>query len=96
MKKIEDFKKIIGQHKQDLEQNFKVRKIAIFGSYARGEQTEKSDLDILVEFKEPVGFLFVHLANYLEKILGIEVDLLTDDGIKPNRKVYVKRDLIYV
>lgn len=96
MKKLKELREIIQQHKQILEEKYKVRNIAVFGSYVRGEQTEASDLDILVEFKEPVGFLFVHLADFLEEILGVKVDLLTPDAIKPNRKKYITENLIYV
>ena len=74
-----------------MEEKFKVKSIAIFGSYARGEQTPQSDIDIIVEFKEPVGMLFIHLADFLEEILGIKVDLLTSDRIK-----YINEELIYV
>lgn len=96
MKSIEEIKKIINEHRKELEEKYKVKSIAIFGSYVRGEQTPQSDIDILVEFKEPVGFLFIHLADFLEEILGIKVDLLTPEGIKPNRKKYIMEELIYV
>jgi len=96
MESLEEIKNIIEQHRQELEERFKVSNIAIFGSFARGEQDEKSDVDILVEFKEPVGFLFIHLADFLEEILERNVDLVTEDGIKPNRRKYIMKDLIYV
>ncbi len=96
MKNLEEIKEIIRQHKQELEQKYKVKTIAIFGSYVRNEQREGSDVDILVEFSEPVGFLFFHLADYLEEILQVKVDLLTPDGIKPNRRKYIMENLIYV
>jgi len=96
MKELKELKEIIQQHKQILEERYKVKNIAVFGSYVRGEQTEISDLDILVEFKEPVGFLFIHLADFLEEILGVKVDLLTPDAIKPNRRKYIMENLVYV
>ena len=96
MKKIEDLKGIIKQNRRELEKKFKVKSIALFGSYARGEQNEESDVDIIVEFSEPVGFLFFHLANHLEKILDANVDLITPDAIKPNRRKYIMEDLTYV
>jgi len=96
MKNIKEIKKIIKQHKKELEEKFKVKAIAIFGSYIRDEQTPQSDIDILVEFKEPVGFLFIHLADYLEEVLGVKVDLLTPDSIKPNRRKYILKELVYV
>lgn len=96
MKKLEDIISIINNHRVELEDKYKVKEIAIFGSFTRGEQNDESDIDILVEFKEPVGFLFIHLADYLEEILGTKVDLLTLDAIKPNRKKYIMEDLVYV
>ena len=96
MKKLEELKGIIKQNKQELKEKFNVKSIAIFGSYVRGEQNEESDVDIRVEFSEPVGFLFFHLANFLEKILGANVDLITPDAIKPNRQKYIMEDLTYV
>jgi len=96
MKSLEEIKKIIQQHREELGERFKVKKIAIFGSYTRSEQTKESDVDILVEFKEPVGLLFIHLADFLEDILECKVDLITEDAIKPNRRKYIMEDLIYV
>jgi predicted nucleotidyltransferase len=96
MESLEEVKEVIEQHRQELEERFKVKNIAIFGSFARGEQNEESDVDILVEFKEPVGLLFIHLADFLEEILQSKVDLVTKDGIKQNRRKYIMEDLIYV
>ena len=96
MKSLEEVKRIINIYRKELEEKFKVKNIAIFGSYARGEQTPQSDIDIIVEFKEPVGMLFIHLADFLEEILGIKVDLLTSEAIKKNRIKYIKEELIYV
>lgn len=96
MKSVNEIKEIIMEYKRELEEKFKVKNIAIFGSYARNEQRKTSDVDILVEFSEPVRLLFFHLADYLEKILGVKVDLLTVDGIKPNRRKYVMENIIYV
>ena len=96
MKTIEEIKEIIGKHRQELEEKFKVKNIGIFGSYVRFEQNEESDIDILVEFKEPVGFLFIHLADFLEEILQVKVDLITPEAIKPNRQKYIIEELTYV
>ncbi|MCX7795036.1 MAG: nucleotidyltransferase domain-containing protein, partial [bacterium] len=57
MKSLIEIRTLINKHKEELEERFKVKSIAIFGSYSRGEQQEKSDIDILVEFKEPVSLL---------------------------------------
>lgn len=96
MKTIEEIKAAICRHQAELATDYKVSRLAIFGSYTRGDETEDSDIDILVEFTEPVGLLFVHLADHLEDLLGAKVDLVTRDGIKPNRWPYIKEELIYV
>ncbi|MCF2138298.1 MAG: nucleotidyltransferase family protein [Candidatus Thorarchaeota archaeon] len=96
MKTIDEIKEIIHLHWTELEKKYKVKKMAIFGSYARGEQNKESDLDILVEFSEPVGFLFFHLADYLEEIHGIQVDLVTPDAVKPNRRRFITENLIHL
>ena len=96
MRGIEELKEIIKEHRQELEQKYKVKSMAIYGSYARGEQTKESDVDVLVEFSGPVGFLFIHLADYLEEIFGVKVDLITPEAIKPNRRKYIMEDLTYV
>lgn len=75
---------------------FGVKRIGLFGSSAKGTQTEDADVDVLVEFEGSVGFAFIHLADSLEELLGIKVDLTTKDAIKPNRWKYIKDDLIYV
>lgn len=96
MKRLEELKEIIKQHRQELEEKYKVKSIAVFGSYVRGEQNENSDIDILVEFKEPVGFEFFRVARFLEELFGAKVDLVTPDAIKPNRRKYIMEDLTYV
>jgi predicted nucleotidyltransferase len=73
--------KLRGQ-KDFLESQFFVKKIGIFGSYARDEQTDESDLDVLVEFSRPVGFEFIRLKDYLETVLGKRVDLVTENALK--------------
>lgn len=96
MKTFDEIKNILKEHKEMLKEKYKVKEIAIFGSYARDEQDDKSDIDIMVEFEEPVGFEFIHLADFLEELLGAKVDLTTKDSIKPNRWKYIQQDLIYV
>lgn len=66
-----------------------IRRAAIFGSYARGEQKKSSDIDILVELSKPLGFRFIGIQLELERILGKKVDLLTYQEISPNLKGYI-------
>ena len=80
--------------------NYGVKRIALFGSFARGEQKEDSDVDILVEFRKPIGFKFVDFAEYVEKLVGRKVDILTPEGVKGIRIKEVaegiKRGVVYV
>ena len=96
MKTLDELKSILGEHKEELLQKYKVREIGIFGSYVRGEQKRTSDLDILVEFEQPIGLEFVELAEFLEHTLGVKIDLVSKGAIKPNRWKYIEEDLIYV
>lgn len=96
MKTLDEIKNILTQHKEELVDKYKVKEIGIFGSYIRGEQEGESDVDILVEFKEPIGLEFTELAEFLESILEVKVDLVSKGAVKPNRWKYIKEDLIYV
>jgi predicted nucleotidyltransferase len=79
-----------------LKENFKVKSIGLFGSYAREEQTETSDIDMLVEFEAPVGFIkFIELENYLSDKLGAKVDLVTPDALKPLIKPHIIAEAVY-
>ena len=70
--------------------------LAIFGSYARGEQKKNSDVDILVEFNKPIGIEFIDLAEELERILKIKVDLVSKNGVKSRYFKEIEDELIYV
>jgi len=87
---------VLNEHFDGLAQEFNVASLALFGSYARDEQTPQSDVDLLVTFSRPVGFGFMHLADRLEALLGKRVDLLAADGIKPNRRDSILASLIHV
>lgn len=84
------------EHKSELQQKFPVKNLALFGSYARNEQTADSDIDVLVEFSEPVGFEFLDLMDDLEKIFDLKIDLVSKGGIKPHYLPYIEEDAIYV
>ena len=85
------------KHKLTLQKKYPIASLELFGSYSRNEQTPESDLDILVEFSEPVGFEFVDLLIDLEKIFeGTKIDLNSKKAIKPHYKPYIEGDLINV
>jgi Predicted nucleotidyltransferases len=69
----------------ELKEKYHVSYLGVFGSYVRGEQKLESDLDVLVEFsKTPTLFKFINLENYLSDALGVKVDLVMKDALKPN------------
>ena len=68
----------------------------LFRSYARNEQKKHSDVDILVDFTSPVGVEFIDLADNLESLLKIQVDLVSRKGIRPKYYKEIQSDLIYV
>lgn len=81
----------------ELENRFRVRSLAVFGSYVRGEQTDTSDLDVLIEFNEAPGLLeFVELENYLSDTLGIKVDLVLKSSLKPNIEKNILNEAVLV
>ena len=86
----------IKSSKPALKAKYNVDKIGVFGSYARNDQNELSDIDILVEFSEPIGIEFVTLAEELEKLLGEKVDLVSRKGIKDKYFKLIEKDLQYV
>ena len=83
-------------HRAEFFDRFMVKNIAVFGSYARNEQRQNSDVDILVEFNSPVGIEFIDLGDYLEGILDLPVDLVSRNGIKPKYFQQIEADLKYV
>ncbi|MBI4722335.1 MAG: nucleotidyltransferase family protein [Candidatus Stahlbacteria bacterium] len=94
--KIREIIRIINKNRELLNKNYSVKSIGIFGSFVRNEQKENSDIDILVEFSEPVGLKFFTLENYLSKILGAKVDLVTKGAIKPIIREDILKELIKV
>jgi len=72
-----------------------VQRIGIFGSFARGNAGPESDVDILVELKEPTFDHYMDLKFYLEDILGLSVDLVLHDAIKPRLKPIIEPEVIY-
>jgi hypothetical protein len=92
-----DAVEILRQHENKIKNEFNVSKIGIFGSFARGENKEESDIDVLVEFK--AGFKtfdnFMDLKFYLEDIFDRTIDLVTVSALKPQLKEDILQDVIY-
>jgi uncharacterized protein len=85
--------KLLRNKRSYLSSEFKVKKIGIFGSYAKGIPDVSSDIDIIVEFHGPVGFKFMELTEYLETLLGKKVDILTPAGLQGIRVPRVARSI---
>lgn len=80
-----------------LRDDYKVKKIGFFGSILRKDFTPKSDIDVVVEFSEPIGFFkFAQLERFLSKLLGFQVDLVTKKAIKPAVRKSITKDIVYV
>lgn len=94
---LDQIKKLIAQHLNLLKDKYSVKNLGVFGSVARGESTESSDIDLLVEFSQPIGlFKFVELEDYLGEILGKKVDLVTKKALKNAIKNDILKDVVYV
>lgn len=97
MKTIEDIKKSLDRQKSILRKRFKVNSVGIFGSYARREQTPSSDIDILIGYEEVPNLLeLIELEYYLEELLQLKIDLVTQKGIKPELRDSILAEVVYV
>lgn len=92
----EEILKVLAKGKPELQKQFKVSKMALFGSYARGDQQAGSDVDILVEVDPSIGLEFVTLAERIEKLLGVPVDLVSSRAVSSMTMKYIEAELIYV
>lgn len=90
---IEKLKKIMPV----LSTKYSVKSLEIFGSYVRGNQKEGSDLDILVEFSDTIDlFEFIALENYLSEKIGLKVDLVIKDTVKPRIRERIFKEAVPV
>ena len=92
----EDILDLLRNIKPALQQEFPLRRIALFGSWARNEHTETSDVDILVDVDPSIGLRFVTLAERLESLLEQHVDLVSSRAVKPNLLKEIQAELIDV
>ncbi|MEM3377572.1 MAG: nucleotidyltransferase family protein [Candidatus Bathyarchaeia archaeon] len=98
MRTINEIKRQLETLKPILKEKYQVETIGIFGSYTRGEQTRKSDIDILIEFTKDaqIGFFkFLELEEFLTKKLQAKVDLVTKNALKPAMKEQILKETIY-
>jgi len=95
--KVTLYLEILRKYQKEIEKQFKVNYLGIFGSFIRNEKKELSDLDVLVEFFEtPSLFQFIRLENYLSEILHVKVDLVMKDALRPNISKLILAEVINV
>lgn len=96
MRRLNEIKNTIAVLKPILKSKFHVSSIGIFGSVARGDDNDKSDIDLIVDFNYPIGVEFIGLADYLEDSLHAKVDLVSKKGVKSGYFEIIKDEIIYV
>ena len=97
MKTMQEIKMILTRHKGEIFERFKVKEMFVFGSYVKGENKKTSDIDILVEFAEPIGFFqFLELEEFLEQKLRQKVDLVSRKALKPRIGEHILREMVAI
>ncbi|TRZ89013.1 MAG: nucleotidyltransferase [Methanosarcinales archaeon] len=97
MTEVEKIMKKLNENMPTLREKYRIKTLGIFGSYIRGEQKKKSDVDILVEFEKPLGLLeFVGLELQLSKLLGKKVDLVMKTALKPKIGKHILEEVQYI
>ena len=98
---VKDIVAILRLHGQTLRRDFAVRRIGVFGSFAKGTESEKSDIDFYVEFELSELDLdkYLRLIEYLEKLFNKKIDLVTKDGVEsiriPHIREEIKKEIVY-
>ena len=99
MKQLQEIEQKLAQNSDRIKRQYQIKQLGIFGSYIRGEATENSDLDILVEFEPHARFgllTFCELENYLSELLTIKVDLVMKDSLKPQIGKNILQEVVYL
>lgn len=96
MKSCEEIIKLLARNKPHFEQRFKVRRIGVFGSAARGDAMPGSDIDIIVDVDPSIGLDFVTLADEIEHLLGEHVDVISHRAINPRHWREIEQEVVYV
>ena len=96
MKSTQEIIQILERAKPELAREFGVTRLAVFGSYSRGEQHAGSDVDILVEVAPSIGLRFVDLAEQIEALLGVRTEVISRRAIPPRHWALIEKDLLDV
>ena len=92
---LQNILQTLRKHMPELQKKYPVGRVGVFGSYSRGEATEKSDIDIAVEITGPMGLSFVAMADEIENLFGKKTDVIPLRSIKPQYLQYVQKDIVY-
>ena len=96
MNQLSHFTSILKELKPELATKYHVEEIGLFGSVVRSDFSADSDIDIIVDFKQPVGIEFIDLANFIEEKLSHKIDLVSKKGIKEKYFAAIESDIVYV
>ena len=97
MKSLQDVKQLLRRNKQVFFDRYQVTEVGVFGSYAREEQTELSDVDVLIDYvNAPTFFKLMKLRTFLGELMEMDVDLVTKNGLKPSIRERVLAEVVYV
>ncbi|MDI6791680.1 MAG: nucleotidyltransferase family protein [bacterium] len=96
-KRLNEITGVLQEHKAELQKKYRVKELGVFGSYVRGEQKKRSDVDILVEFNElPNIFLLIDLEDYLRKLLRKKIDLVRKGAIRAELKEIISNEVVLI
>jgi uncharacterized protein len=94
-KSLDEIIRVLREELPRLRKSHGVRSLGVFGSYLRGEQKKRSDLDVLIEFRQTPGLIgFIGLRNELSDRLGVKVDLVMKDALKPSVRDRVLSEVV--
>lgn len=96
MDALSDIVRILKELKPELADKYHVSSIGLFGSIVRDDFTANSDVDIIVDFSEPVGIEFIDLADLIEERIGKPVDLVSRNGVKQRYYSEIAPEIVYV
>jgi uncharacterized protein len=96
MEQLSEIKQVLQQLKPELSKRFHVQSLGLFGSVVRDDFSPTSDIDIIVDFDQPVGIEFIDLADYIEQRLQKKVDLVSRRGVKDKYFKAIEREIVYV
>ena len=96
MSALSTIKEVLHKMKPELASKYHVSSIGLFGSVVRDDFTPNSDIDIIVDFSEPIGIAFIDLAELIEKRLNKTVDLVSKKGVKKKYFSEIEAEIIYV